>query len=333
MQQRVVLAELTTPFIKYVVWNNDMSMVALLSKHAIVIADKKLGSAQTVHETIRVKSAAWDDHGVLIYTTLNHIKYCLPNGDSGIIRTLEMPLYITKVFGNVVYALDREAKARTLQVRLAFDHKYRAIAILLGPDSVAVRRGWGARLAIPCRSSLFGILGGLSASLYFGGSKGCCCSCWLMEENILLRTWCALAFSSTYNAKVHLSIPWFLPDAVQVDCTEYMFKLALLQRQYELVISMIKSSALCGAAIIAYLQAKGYPEVALHFVSDERTRFNLALQVGMLPRLVITLGIQSMMPWKSKPLVQGCIATAFGFPYRASVKCMGSFSQGMCVLL
>lgn len=37
--------------------------VALLSKHAIVIADKKLGNAQTVHETIRVKSAAWDDSG------------------------------------------------------------------------------------------------------------------------------------------------------------------------------------------------------------------------------------------------------------------------------
>jgi coatomer protein complex subunit alpha (xenin) len=122
VQQRVVLAELATPFIKYVVWNSDMSMVALLSKHAIVIADKKLGNAQTVHETIRVKSAAWDDHGVLVYTTLNHIKYCLPNGDSGIIRTLDMPLYITKVFGNVVYALDREGKARTLQVGRLLDH-------------------------------------------------------------------------------------------------------------------------------------------------------------------------------------------------------------------
>ena len=37
---------------------------------------------RAVHETIRVKSAAWDDSGVLVYTTLNHIKYCLPNGDS-----------------------------------------------------------------------------------------------------------------------------------------------------------------------------------------------------------------------------------------------------------
>lgn len=60
--------------LRYVVWNTDMSMVALLSKHAILIADKRLGGAQTVHETIRVKSAAWDDSGVLIYTTLNHIK-------------------------------------------------------------------------------------------------------------------------------------------------------------------------------------------------------------------------------------------------------------------
>lgn len=65
---------------RYVVWNSDMSRVALLSKHAIAVADKRLGSPATVHETIRVKSAAWDDSGVLIYTTLNHLKYCLPNG-------------------------------------------------------------------------------------------------------------------------------------------------------------------------------------------------------------------------------------------------------------
>ena len=33
----------------------DMSAVALLSKHAIIIANKRLGNACTVHETIRVK--------------------------------------------------------------------------------------------------------------------------------------------------------------------------------------------------------------------------------------------------------------------------------------
>ncbi|TQE12039.1 hypothetical protein C1H46_002433 [Malus baccata] len=70
-----------------------MESIALLSKHSIVIANKKLVHQCTLHETIRVKNGAWDDNGVFIYTTLNHIKYCLPNGDSGIIRTLDVPVY------------------------------------------------------------------------------------------------------------------------------------------------------------------------------------------------------------------------------------------------
>ncbi|KAK9847289.1 hypothetical protein WJX84_005223 [Apatococcus fuscideae] len=180
VQQRSTIAELSTPFIKYCVWSSDMSHVALLSKHAIIIADKRLGNSCTVHETIRVKSAAWDDNGVLIYTTLNHIKYCLANGDSGIIRTLDVPVYITKVFGNSIFCLDRDGK------------------------------------------------------------------------NVQL----------------------------QVDTTEYMFKLALLQRKFDQVLAMIRNSALCGQSIIAYLQHKGFPEVALHFVKDERTRFNLAIECG-----------------------------------------------------
>jgi coatomer protein complex subunit alpha (xenin) len=37
---------------------------------------------------------------------------------------------------------------------------------------------------------------------------------------------------------------------------------------------------LCGQAIISYLQDKGYPEVALNFVHDNKTRFKLALACG-----------------------------------------------------
>ena len=180
VQQRSTMAELATPSIKYVVWSADMSLVAMLSKHAIVVANRKLGHACTVHETIRVKSGAWDDCGVFVYTTLNHIKYALPNGDSGIIRTLDTPVYLTKVFGGVVYCLDRDGKNRQ----------------------------------------------------------------------------------------------------IQIDTSEYMFKLALIQKKYDQVLSMIKSGALCGQSIIAYLQNKGFPEVALHFVKDERTRFDLAIECG-----------------------------------------------------
>jgi coatomer subunit alpha len=43
---------------------------------------------------------------------------------------------------------------------------------------------------------------------------------------------------------------------------------------------MVKHSRLCGRAIVAYLQTKGFPEVALHFVREPRTRFRLALACG-----------------------------------------------------
>ena len=63
-----------------------------------------------------MSSSSFHYPGVLVYTTLNHIKYCLPNGDHGIIRTLDVPVYLTKVFGSSVFCLDREAKPRQIQV-------------------------------------------------------------------------------------------------------------------------------------------------------------------------------------------------------------------------
>jgi coatomer protein complex subunit alpha (xenin) len=56
IQQRKALGELTTACVKYVVWSADGSHVALLSKHAVVLADKKLTHLATMHETIRLKS-------------------------------------------------------------------------------------------------------------------------------------------------------------------------------------------------------------------------------------------------------------------------------------
>ena len=44
----------------------------------------------------------------------------------------------------------------------------------------------------------------------------------------------------------------------------------------------VRNNKLVGQSIIAYLQKKGYPEVALHFVKDEQTRFSLAIECGNL---------------------------------------------------
>lgn len=180
VQQKRVLGQARISKCRYVVWSGSMQTVALLSKHTILICNRKLERLASITETNRVKSGAWDDSGVFIYTTSNHIKFALTNGDHGIIRTLELPVYITRVQGNSVYCLDRQASPRVLTI----------------------------------------------------------------------------------------------------DSTEFRFKLALVQRKYDEVLQMVRGAKLVGQSIIAYLQKKGYPEVALHFVKDERTRFLLALECG-----------------------------------------------------
>ncbi|OQD77245.1 hypothetical protein PENDEC_c003G02509 [Penicillium decumbens] len=182
IQQKKQLAEVTVSGVKYVVWSNDGLYCALLSKHNVTIVTKTLEQVSTLHETIRIKSATWDDAGVLIYSTLNHVKYSLLNGDNGIIRTLDQTVYLVRVKGRNVYCLDRNAQ----------------------------------------------------------------------------------------------------PQILQIDPTEYRFKLALVKRNYDEMLQIIKTSSLVGQSIISYLQKKGYPEIALQFVQDPPTRFDLALECGNL---------------------------------------------------
>ncbi|KAI9791488.1 MAG: hypothetical protein M1816_003832 [Peltula sp. TS41687] len=182
IQQKKNISELSVNGIKYVFWSNDGLHAALLSKHNVTIVTKSLEQLSTLHETIRIKSAAWDDAGVLLYSTLNHIKYTLLNGDNGIIRTLDQTFYLVRVKGKNVYCLDRTAK----------------------------------------------------------------------------------------------------PKIFNIDPTEYRFKLALTKRNYDEMLQIIKTSSLVGQSIISYLQKKGYPEIALQFVQDPHTRFELAIECGNL---------------------------------------------------
>lgn len=182
-QARKILSEIFVTRVKYVVWNSDCSMVAFLSKHQVTIATKQLEHCSSVTETLRLKGGTWDDSGhTFIFTTSNHVKYLLGNGDSGIIRGIDAPLYPVRIVGANFFCFDREGKMRILEIDLA----------------------------------------------------------------------------------------------------EPLFKAALDRKDYPAVMKMVKHSRLCGQSIISYLQEKGYPEVALHFVHDAPTRFKLALACGSL---------------------------------------------------
>ena len=66
-------------------------------------------------------------------------RYCLPNGDSGIIRTLDAPVYITRVFGNIIYCLDRDGKNRQIQARLLLCNLMQHCWVSIAPAGLVKR--------------------------------------------------------------------------------------------------------------------------------------------------------------------------------------------------
>ncbi|KFG39376.1 putative coatomer protein complex, subunit alpha, partial [Toxoplasma gondii GAB2-2007-GAL-DOM2] len=90
-----------------------------------------------------------------------------------------------------------------------------------------------------------------------------------------------------YIFKVQRGMYYYLDRCASVhveplNCQEYLFKLALHRRQFDQVALCVRNGQLCGNALIAYLKKKGYPEVALEFLTDKRARFHLALEVGSM---------------------------------------------------
>jgi coatomer protein complex subunit alpha (xenin) len=85
-------------------------------KHPVFATLLKIFNSFCSYSLCRVKSGTWDDSGVFVYTTSNHIKYTITNGDHGIIRTLDLPVYLTRIKGSQVFCLDRDCKPRILNI-------------------------------------------------------------------------------------------------------------------------------------------------------------------------------------------------------------------------
>merc|ERR1712137_95001 len=181
LQRKKTVKKIAAPHVRLAIWsgNDKDAKVALLGREVLVLADRQLDVLCTVHDA-RMKSGAWHPSGVFIYATLNHIKYCLPNGDTGIIRTLPAPLFLYAANSSKLFCLDKKAATRSLSI----------------------------------------------------------------------------------------------------DPSEFLLKLAVVNGDYQQILGLVQRFGLMGQAIIAYLQKKGYPELALHFVKDEKVRFHLAIECG-----------------------------------------------------
>ncbi|ANQ08989.1 Coatomer alpha subunit [Plasmodium coatneyi] len=84
--------------------------IAFVFKYNVVLTTIDLVHLCTVHEYIRVKSGVWDEENknVFIYNTLSHLKYIMINGEKGLIKCLEEPVYLFKIYNNRLFYLTRK---------------------------------------------------------------------------------------------------------------------------------------------------------------------------------------------------------------------------------
>ena len=53
---------------------------------------------------------------MLLYSTLSQVKYLLPSGEKGVVRSLDDPIYLASIRGNTIYAFNRENSIVKLQI-------------------------------------------------------------------------------------------------------------------------------------------------------------------------------------------------------------------------
>lgn len=70
--------------------------IALCGKNSILITNQELEVVCTVTEKFSIRSAFWEREDLLFYTTKNHWKYALLNGETGVLKTLEEPMHLVR---------------------------------------------------------------------------------------------------------------------------------------------------------------------------------------------------------------------------------------------
>ncbi|CDJ39209.1 coatomer alpha subunit, putative [Eimeria tenella] len=223
--------------VRTVTWAPDMHHLALTSKHSVVLlranfsalsslstglAEKEVRESEpafkvlsSLHENIRVKGGVWDPElGGFFYATLSHVKFCMTNGDKGIVCSLSESIYIVTVAQQQLLYMDRRAQ-------------------------------------LHCKP---------------------------------------------------------------VACNDYLFKVALSRRDYMKVALLVRYGGLCGNSLIGYLKEKGYSEVALEFLSDRKSKFLMALEVGRMDEaLEAAKALNDKAGWRllgDAAMQEGCFGLA-----------------------
>lgn len=103
--------------IKMAIISPDRRRVAFIASSSVTISSIDLSRASTFHDGSKIKSGVWHEN-FFIYTTKTHVKYFLPKGDSGIMRSINFKAYLAVVLDKHLICITNTNDIRRLDVDL-----------------------------------------------------------------------------------------------------------------------------------------------------------------------------------------------------------------------
>ena len=65
------------------------------------------------------------------------------------------------------------------------------------------------------------------------------------------------------------------------------FNLALQNKNYDVIVNILKTSKIFGKKLVEKIKMAGFPDLSLNYVTDNREKFELALESEKLEVLII----------------------------------------------
>ena len=117
VNRRKVLSSAAFSQIKHVYLSPKKKHIAVLTKNIVYITNITMDETISHSEASKLKSGLWTDE-IFIYSTRQHIKYLIPNGDNGIMKSTNSILYLCGFHNGKLIALSTELSFFRLDIEM-----------------------------------------------------------------------------------------------------------------------------------------------------------------------------------------------------------------------
>ncbi|KAK1937599.1 WD domain, G-beta repeat domain containing protein [Babesia divergens] len=99
-----------------IIVSKSKKVIAAIFKTCVVIYDRNLKKLASKQMQGKIKTAMWYDNTALFFATSDRMHYIMVNGDSGVLRSLDEPIYMIRIRDNFLYYMQRNHRCYRMSI-------------------------------------------------------------------------------------------------------------------------------------------------------------------------------------------------------------------------